>query len=140
VHKLINYFFYEGKKRWSENNLLKISKNLQKNSKKNFRNIIKLTLVFSTSIFKINILQNNKRKKTTKKSTFSLIQKSQVRLSLAIKYLIKTVCIEKSVKFYKIFYKKLLFFLKNKNFTVQKKDNQKQVFLNRHIFFYYRWR
>lgn len=138
MRKLINYSFYEGKKRLSENNLLKISKNLQKNSKKNFRNIIKLTLVFSTSVFKINILQNNKRRKTTKKNTFSLIQKSQARLSLAIKYLIKTVSTEKSVKFYKKFYKKLLFFLKNKNFILQKKDNQKQVFLNKHIFFYYR--
>jgi len=138
VQKLIQYSLIKGKKRCIENSLLKISKNTQKYSNKNFNNIIKLAIILCTSIFKINSVKKNTFKKVNKKKTFSLIQKNKTRIFLGIKYLIKIVNNKKSDPFYKNFYKGLLLFLKNNNFIVEKNDLQGQVFLNKHFFFYYR--
>jgi len=138
VQKLIQYSLTKGKKRCIEIGLLKISKNTQKYSNKNFNNIIKLATILCTSIFKINSVKKNTLKKVNKKKTFSLIQKNKTRIFLGIKYLIKTINNKKSDSFYKNFYKGLLLFLKNNNFIVEKNDLQGQVFLNKPFFFYYR--
>ena len=138
--KLINNLINSGKKRTSENSLLRVSKNLQKCSGKNFNNIIKLAIIFSTSIFKINLTEKTNQNKIYKKGFFNLQQKNKSRISLSIKYLITIMKNQKVDSFNKKFYNGIFLFFKHKN-NIEKKNNlQEQIFLNKHIFFYYRWR
>ena len=133
MQKLINHLLINGEKRTSENNLVKASKNLQKHSGKVFNNMLKLAIVFSISIFKINFTE-----KTNKKNFFNLLQDNKARILLSTKYLINIIKSEKTDFFNKNFYNKIFLFFKNKN-NISKKDGlQKQIFLNKHIFFYYR--
>jgi ribosomal protein S7 len=135
MQKLINHLLISGKKKTSENNLVKISKNLQKLSGKSFNNIIKLVIVSSTIIFKVSLTE----KKTNKKKIFNLLQKNKTRISLSIKYLINITKTEKAYSFNKKFCNKIFSLLKNNdNIIVKKSDLQSQISLNKHLFFYYR--
>lgn len=139
MQKLINYTILSGSKRLSENILLKSLKELQKFSNKNIKKLIELNLIYCLSVFKINIQTNTRQKTPLKKKTFFFIKKNQTRTSLAIKYFIKIIKNEKSIHFYKKFFKEILLIFKNESVTVEiKKDLQKQVFLKKHIFLYFR--
>lgn len=139
MQKLINYVIFNGSKRLSENILLNSLKELQKFSNKNIKKLVKLILIYCLSVFKINIQTNTRQKKPLKKKTFIFVKKNQTRISLAIKYFIKIIKNEKSICFYKKFFKEILLIFKNESVTIKmKKDLQKQVFLKKHIFWYFR--
>jgi len=139
MQKLINYLILNGSKRLSENILLNSLKELQKFSNKNVKKLITLNLIYCLSVFKINTQTNTKQKKSLKKKTFIFVKKNQTRTSLAIKYFIKIIKNEKSICFFKKFLKEILLILKNESVTIEtKKDLQKQVFLKKHIFLYFR--
>lgn len=140
MQKLINHLTNSGKKRTIENNLLKVSKNLQKHSSKNFNNIIKLAIVFSISIFKINFIKKTNKNKINKKRFFNLLKKNSNRISLSIKYLINIIKSEKINFFNRQFLTRIFLLFKNRNYIEKKNNLQEQIFLNKHIFFYYRWR
>ena len=135
MKKLICYLIFKGKKHLSENSFLHISKNLQKCSKKNSKNSIKLAIVFSTQVFKTHVQIKNKQKR----QTFSVLYKDKNRTSSAIKFLIQTIKKEKQDVFYKKFYKEILLILKNDSFIFATKQNlQKQVSFKKNLFLYYR--
>ena len=141
MQKLINYLIFGGAKWSSEIILLKTSKELQKFSNKNFKKLLKLCFISSVPIFKISILIINNKKKNQTKKTFSVIKKKKTRFSLAIKFIIKTIKNEKSSCFYKKICKEILSILKSESSIIKiKKELQEQVFLKKHIFYYYRWR
>ena len=141
MQKLINYLIFGGAKWSGEIILLKTSKELQKFSNKNFKKLLKLCLIYSVPIFKISTLIINIKKKNQTKNTFSVIKKKKTRFSLAIKFIIKIIKDEKSICFYKKISKKLLSISKSESSIIEiKKELQEQVFLKKHIFYYYRWR
>jgi ribosomal protein S7 len=135
MKKLISYVQLDGKKHLSENIFLKISKNLQKCSTKNCKNLINLTLIFSMPIFKTDVLTKNKQKKN-----FSILYKNKSRIFSTMKFLFQTIKKKKhSNIFYKSFYKAIMAVLKNNSFIlVTKKKIQEPIFLKKHFFVYYR--
>jgi len=62
-NKLINNITLDGKKKTSEKILLKSLKELQKSSKKQSKELVKLALVQSTPVFKLHRISNKKLKK-----------------------------------------------------------------------------
>ena len=62
---------------------LKISKNLQKYSNKNSKNLINLALIFSMPVFKTNVLTKNKN--------FSILYKNKFRIFSSIKGLLQMI-------------------------------------------------
>jgi ribosomal protein S7 len=136
--KILNLLTYNGKKKKSENTLLKIFKNLQKFSYKQSKKIIKLALIFSTPFFKIHKIINKKRKYIKQIPTIIIHEKT--RISLAIKFILKNIKNEKLSNFSFIFYKNILLTAQNQGLIIQKKNEfQTQVlFLKKHFFFFYR--
>jgi len=135
MKKLVSYMQSNGKKHLTENIFLKISKNLQKCSNKNLKNLINLVLIFSMPIFKTDVLTKNKQKKN-----FSVLYKNKLRIFSTIKFLFQTIKKKKHPNvFYKSFYKEIISILKNNSFILAtKKKIQEPVFLKKHFFTYYR--
>ena len=136
MKKLICYLTLDGKKRLTENGFLRMSKNLQKCSNKNSKNSIKLSIIFSMQIFKINALT----KSIQKNKTFSVLYKNKNRTFLATKFLKNKITQkEQQNAFYKKLYKKILFILENDSFILLTKQNlQEQVSFKKNLFSYYR--
>lgn len=110
-------------------------KNLQKCSTKNSKNLMKLSVIFSTQIFKTNALTKNRQKN----KIFSVLYKNKNRTFSAIKFLTQAIKREQSGVFYKKFYKEILSILKNDSFILTTKKNlQKLVFFKKSLFLYYR--
>lgn len=141
-NKLINHLLIKGKKSKGEKIMLKSFKILQTECKKSSKELLQLALVFSTPIFKINIITNKKKKKKKQKTKIipAFIYKKLSRISFAIKFIITTAKKSKNHHFFNKLPEEILLSSQNKsNATEKKKENQKQVFLNRHLFKYYRW-
>jgi len=83
--KLINVFMKNGKKFTGEKILLKSSKLLQKLSKKKNLNTVKLAIINTTSVFKLNEQVMKKGKRKSKKITPSFIVKDSLRIMTALK-------------------------------------------------------
>ena len=144
MQKLINYSQLNGKKRLSENLLLKTLKDLQKVSKKNYKKFLKLCLIYITSIFKLNTLlntKNKKKKKIIEKNSFIVIKKKKTRTSTAVKFISKIAKNGKANFYNKKLCNEILSVLKNESSIIKiKNDWQEKVVLKKHIFSYYRWR
>lgn len=129
--KLINYIINHGNKYSSEITFLKLSKNLQKTSNKNLSILLKLSLICSITIFKIDIL-------TKTKQSITLIKNRPKRVYLAIKFIIKKTKNQKQV-FYKKLSTQIFSILNNENLDIlSQKKLQEQVFLKKQLFLYYR--
>ena len=89
---------------------LKQFKKLQKNSKKQLKQIIKLAIIFSTPIFKLHKIENKKQKKRNRKvrEIPAFISKPIPRISLAIKFILASLEKKKSNQFYKKFNKEII--------------------------------
>ena len=61
--KILNYFLKNGKKQNCENTLLKTIKYIQKSNKKSHTEIMKLSILNTTPIFRIIKLKQKKKKK-----------------------------------------------------------------------------
>ena len=136
-NKLINHLIINGKKNKSEKIVWKSIKTLQTISKKSSKKLLQLALVSSTPIFKINTITQKKRKKKKQKSKIipAFISSKMSRISFAIKFIITTVKKKKNT-----LPEEIILSSKGKSTAVEiKKDIQKQAFLNRHLFKYYRW-
>ena len=101
-NKIVNVFMKNGKKHTCEKILLKSSKLLQKSSKKNFKNLVQLAIINTTSAFKLNEQVMKKGKRKSKKVTPSFIIKDSLRIMTALKFIKSTIQKNKnSNNFYK---------------------------------------
>lgn len=136
-NKLVNHLVINGKKNKSEKIVWKGIKTLQTVSKKSSKKLLQLALVSSTPVFKINIITQKKRKKKKQKPKIipAFIPNKTSRISFAIKFIVTTVKKKKNT-----LSEEILLSSKGKSAAIEiKEETQKQVFLNRHLFKYYRW-
>ena len=66
-NKIINHLIKNGEKKTSENLIIKSFKELQKNSLKNTKELIKIAVINSIPVFKIHTVGNKKQKKKKEK-------------------------------------------------------------------------
>jgi len=141
-NKLINHLVIKGKKSKSEAIVLKSSKTLQISSSKSSKKLFQLALVYSTPIFKINSITQKKRKKKKQKAKIipAFISNKKSRTSFAIRLILKAAIKRKGISLSQEIKNEILMSSQNKSQTLEtKKESQKQVLLNRHLFKYYRW-
>jgi small subunit ribosomal protein S7 len=142
-NKIINYIMINGEKKTSENILLTTVKKLQKNSKKQLKQIIQLTLINSTPTFKLHKIENKKRKKRNRKviEIPAFISNSFTRTSVAIKFILTSAEKKKSKKFYDNFNQEIILAAQSKGNSIDLKNTlQKHIILKKHLFKYYRWK
>lgn len=87
MKKLTSHIQLNGKKFLTEVIVLKMSKNLQKYSNKNFKNLINLVLILSMPVFKTDALAKNQQKK----QKFLVLHKNKVRIFSTIKLLFQAI-------------------------------------------------
>lgn len=141
-NKFINHLIINGKKNKSEKIICKSFKTLQTVSKKSSKKLLQLALISSTPIFKINTITQKKRKKKQQKTKIipAFVANKTSRVSFAIKFIITTAQKKKNQPFFQKLLKEILLSSQNESNAIEtKKEIQKQVFLNRHLFKYYRW-
>lgn len=141
-NKLINNITLDGKKKTSEKILLKSLKELQKSSKKQSKELVKLALVQSTPVFKLHRISNKKLKKKNRRvrEIPAFISKMSSRTSLAIKFILKSIEKKKSSNFYLKLKENLLVTSQAKGDAVKLKNElQKQSIQHKRFFKYYRW-
>jgi ribosomal protein S7 len=141
--KFANHLMLDGGKKISEKIILKSFKNLQKISKKQINNVMKLSLLYATPIFKLHKISNKKVKKNKKKIRVipAFIPKIITRISLGIKYILFNINKKKTNKFLfnKLQEEILIIAQNNGAFLEIKKETQQQTLLNKRYFRYYRW-
>lgn len=141
--KFANHLMINGGKKISEKIILKSFKNLQKISKKQINDVMKLSLLYATPIFKLHKISNKKVKKKKKKIRIipAFIPKIITRISLGIKYILFNINKKKTNKFLfnKLQEEILIIAQNNGAFLEIKKETQQQTLLNKHYFRYYRW-
>lgn len=142
-NKIINHIMNDGKKKTSENVLFKTIKNLQKESKKQLKQIIQLAIINSTPTFKIHKIENKKQKKKNRKikEIPAFIPKINARTSKAIKFILSSIEKKNPKKFYKTLNQEIISTAQSKGTAIDLKNNlQKQVILQKHFFKHYRWK
>lgn len=129
-----------GEKKTSEKLLLQSVKELQKNSSKETKTLIKLALLNTTPVLKLNVIKNKKRKgKKKTKIIPSFIPNNRARISKAIKFILEAIK-KKPGNFYTKFNKELLLNSQNLGDAVQiKNDNQKQALIHKRYLTFFRW-
>ena len=140
-NKIVNSFMVHGKKKTGEKILLKLVKSLQKNTNKNYKNLIQLAIINSTPTFKLNeqIMKRGKRKSV--KSIPSFIPNDTLRINLALK-LVRNVSLKNrdNIYFYESLSKEILDSVYFKSQSVDKKNElQKQILLNKRYLSKFRW-
>src|SRR6056300_340847 len=139
--KIVNSFMINGEKKTSEKILLKSLKSLQKSTKKNYKEVLHLFIVNSTSTFKVNeqVVKKGKRKVT--KSTPSFILNDSLRISTSLKSTKNVLKRSKqSNSFYSRLSDEILSSSELKGQVVEKKNElQKQILLNKRYLSKFRW-
>lgn len=142
--KIINHLMKKGGKKTSEKILLQSLKELQKESFKQTKHVIKLALVSSMPLFKLTVIKYKKKKKATIKEIPSFITNNQSRVSLTIKFILNVIKKKKSKNFYNKFYTEILLHSQHKGETIELKNElQKKVLLlkkKKRYFHSYKWR
>src|SRR5210317_1062749 len=90
--KIINTLMKSGKKTTGEKILLKSLKSLQKSTDKNFKTLLHSAIVNSASAFKVNEQAVKKGKRKAIKSIPSFIISDSLRITTALKLLVKISC------------------------------------------------
>lgn len=140
--KLINNITINGEKKTSEKILLKSLKELQKSSKKQVKELVRLALIQSIPIFKLHRISNKKLKKRNRrvKEIPAFISKTSARTSLAIKFILASIEKKKSNNFYLKLKESLLITAQSKGNAVELKNElQKRSLLHKRFLKYYRW-
>lgn len=139
--KLINHIMRNGEKKTSEKILLKSIKTLQKESNKDSKKLIKVSIINSIPTFKMYRSVSNKNKKIKSvKETPIFIKKSQARTSLAFKFMLSSIKKHKMGCFSNKLTKEILATAEGKGKAIQLKDElQKNVFLKKRLFKYYKF-
>jgi ribosomal protein S7 len=137
-NKITNHLTQQGKKTKSEKILNKSIKELQKNSKKQTKRLIQLSLTLSSVIFSIRTIKNkkNRKKKVRIKPTF--IANQNKRFSFAIKLIVLTARENYTNCFHNQLKNEFFSTAQFKSYLI-KKDLEKQALKAKHLFKYYRW-
>jgi ribosomal protein S7 len=140
--KLLNHLTKNGEKKTSEKILFKSFKKLQKDSSKPTKDILKTALVLSTPVFKVHVIENKKQRKKNrkiKKIPYFIVNNSS-RISLAIKFIMKSIT-NKSKPLYSKLQNEILLTSQQKGDSINfKKELQKQVLTNKKYFNFYKWK
>ena len=142
--KLINHITKNGKKHKSEKTIIKSFKATQKSQKKNHGKITKLSILNTIPVFKIIKLTDKKRKKKSTKEIPTLVSSYTSRVSLGLKYLIKTTNNTPTQTKQNTFFKKLknellLGTLSENNANTIKNNFQIKALQEKKYFRFYRW-
>lgn len=138
-NKIINHITIKGKKIKSEKILLKSIKNLQKHLKKNTKKIIQISLILSNPIFKLYKTTKKKNKNKKDKIISMFINKPNARTSLAIKTILNNAKENNKLFFYNKLSDVIIEIYKHKENSLHiKKETQKKILINKHLFKYYR--
>lgn len=142
-NKIVSHIMLDGKKKTSEQLVLKSFKQLQMNSTKQTKKIFQLCLLNSTPIFKLHQSSNKKVKKKKRKIRIMpvFISNMSNRISLGIKFIIKNIRKKKpNTYFYNKLTHEILLLSENKGFILDiTKENSKKVLLNKRYTKHYRW-
>ena len=139
--KLINVFMKNGKKFTGEKILLKSSKLLQNLSKKKNLNIVKLAIINTTSVFKLNEQVMKKGKRKSKKITPSFIVRDSFRIMTAFKSIQASAKKnQNSINFHKNLVKEVLASASLKSHSIEQKAKlQNQILLNKRYLSRFKW-
>nr|YP_009329924.1 ribosomal protein S7 [Didymosphenia geminata]API83115.1 ribosomal protein S7 [Didymosphenia geminata] len=138
--KLLNHIMQNGNKSTGEKLLLNSFKNLQQDCNKRTKEIFKLAIINTTPVFKIHTIKNKKMKKKKRKvkEIPVFITNQQLRSSLALKLILKTL--KKSPSFFSSFTSEILLSSQSKSNSIELKDLiQKQVLNQKKYFRFFRW-
>lgn len=140
-NQIVNSLMKNGKKRTGEKILLKLSKSLQKSTRKNFQTIIQLAIINLTPAFKLNEQTMKKGKRKSKKMTLSFIIKDSLRVMTALKSIKEVAQKEKSSSsFSQRLCKEILDTSLFKSSSIEQKVKlQNQILLNKRYLSKFRW-
>jgi len=140
--KIANSFMFSGRKETCEKNLIKTLKNVQRNSTKNCKNVLKLFILNLTPIFKLN--KQSKKRGKKKKITYTpyLIPNNELRINFALK-LLKSILLKNQKKniINNLSHEIINSITSlNKSVSIEKKNEiQKQVLSQKRYFYKFRW-
>lgn len=140
--QILNHITKNGKKRTSEKIFIKSFKEMQKNSTKQTKEILKIVIINATPVFKFKEFRNrNKRKKALVKRIPTFLSQDSTRFSQAIKILLG---VSKMNSFNKCYLRIADEILNNASKDAQtskiKEDLQKEVTISKRYLKRYRWR
>ena len=140
-NQIVNSFMRDGKKRTGEKILLRLSKSLQKSTRKNFQSLVQSAVANLTPAFKLNEQTMKKGKRKSKKIIPSFIMKDSLRLMSALKTIKYTAQKDKSPSsFYKRISAEVLDASSHRGSASDHKTRlQNQVLLNKRYLAKFRW-
>lgn len=138
--KLMNHLLKNGNKKTCENILKKSFKDIQKNSCKSYKKIIKISIINAASIFRIINLRQKKRKKKSVKEVPTFILNNFERISWSLKTISTSAKKQNASNFFTKLKQEIIINSKNKGKTLEKKiDIQKTVLPSKRLLLYFRW-
>ena len=139
--KLCNTVLISGKKKTGEKILVKFAKRVQKSTDKNFKNLIQLAIINTTSAFKLNEQVFKKGKRKAVRVTPSFITNDSLRLTTSLKLLKSTASKNsKAIPFYQKLTNETLDSFMLKSQALDKKNEvQKQILANKRYLSKFRW-
>ena len=138
--KIANHLTQQGKKTKGEKILNKSIKELQKNSKKQTKKLIQLSLILSSVIFKIRTITNKKNRTKKTRIRPSFIANQNKRFSFAIKLIVLKARENYTSYFHNQLKDAFFSTAQFKSYLIKtKKDLEKQALKKKHLFKYYRW-
>lgn len=139
--KFGNIIMVNGEKKTAEKTILKLAKGLQKSTKKNFKNLIQLSVINTASTFKLNQQLVKKGKKKTVRTNPVFIVSDSLRIATSLKFIINgAFMIQKAAHFYQKLTDEILVSFTLKSQLVDRKNEiQKQIFTNKKYFSKFRW-
>ena len=140
--KIMHYFLKNGKKQNCESTQLKVLKSIQKSTKQSHIEVIKLSILNMTPIFRVIKLKEKKRKKkkgiSNVKEIPAFLSNKTFRASWALKLLITTT--KNDTKFSNQLKNEILLSShSNTNTKSLKNELQKRALKKKNLFRRYRW-
>nr|YP_010377363.1 ribosomal protein S7 [Nitzschia dissipata]QYB23050.1 ribosomal protein S7 [Nitzschia dissipata] len=139
--KLTNAIMKHGKKKTAEKILIKSLKLIQKSNKKNYKNLIKESIINSTPTFKINRQSSKRGKRKMEKEIPAFVKKDSLRTVLSFNFLLSASLKNKDLNnFYRKMSQEIIetSFQKSKSIE-QKTEMQKQVLMQKRYLLKFRW-
>ena len=134
LNRFIKKLIFKGKKFKSYKLISASLRFIQKNSKKNHRQLLQLSLINLAPLFNIKIIQ--KKRKKSKEFPFFLVNK--LRLSLSIKFILNNIKSKKKIA-NKMLAKEILLIMKNNNSLILKKNLLVDRSFSQKKYANYRW-
>lgn len=140
-NKLLNHLIRSGKKQIIEKTITKSFKQIQKDQKKNCKNIIKLAVLNSIPAFKVVKLENKKGRKTSVKEIPTFVSNYNFRVSWGLKYLVESLESVPQNKLYTKLKNEFLLAAKAESKTLKtlKETSQIRALKEKKYFKYFRW-